>query len=86
MTNFANHELDMMSRALERAIIRLRGEDRARITTVDLADGIVEAANEGVRCEQLLSERAITYAKRKLIHISRNDLTGLSLAYAAPVE
>ena len=63
MTDFTNHELDTMSRALERAITALRGTARGQITTSDLAQGIIDAATQGVRCEKLLAERALAYVR-----------------------
>jgi hypothetical protein len=59
MTDFTNRELDLMSRALERAMTSLRGTARGHIATSDLAQGIIDAAVEGVRCEKLLAERAL---------------------------
>jgi hypothetical protein len=64
MSEFTNHELDMMSRALERAITLLRGTPRENITTSDLAQGIIKAAAEGVRCEKILADRALAYVGR----------------------
>jgi hypothetical protein len=61
MSGFTNHELDMMSRALERAITLLRGTPRENITTSDLAQGIIEAAAAGIRCEETLAQRALAY-------------------------
>ena len=66
MTDFTNHELDLMSRALERAITSLRGSARGQFTTSDLAQGIIEAATAGVRCEKLLAERAVAYVRSQV--------------------
>ena len=63
MTDFTNKELDLMSRALERAITSLRGTGHGKITTSDLAQGVIDAATEGVRCEKLLAERALAYVR-----------------------
>jgi hypothetical protein len=63
MTDFTNSELDMMSRALERAMSSLRAEPRRTYTTADLAAGIFAAASEGVRCEHALAKRAVEHAR-----------------------
>src|SRR3954466_13496208 len=62
MADFTNKELDMMSRALERAMLSLRG-NRQAFTTADLAVGVFQAAAEGVRCEETLAKRAVAYAR-----------------------
>jgi len=63
MADFTNHELDLMSRALERALCSIEGKPRRDYTTGDLATGIFQAAAEGVRCEETLAKRAIEYAR-----------------------
>ena len=63
MADFTSRELDLMSRALERALSSLRGSPRANYTTGDLAAGIFNAAVQGQRCEETLAGCAIAYAK-----------------------
>jgi hypothetical protein len=41
---FTNKELDMMSRALERALCALPGKPRPDITTMDIAEVIIQQA------------------------------------------
>ena len=63
MADFTNRELDLMSRALERALSSLRGTPRTEYTTADLAAGIFRAAVQGERWEEALAACAIAYAK-----------------------
>ena len=59
MATFTPSELDMMSRALERALTGLPGKPRSDITTADLAESIIQAATAGLRDEEILAERAL---------------------------
>jgi hypothetical protein len=53
--------LVVVSRALERALVSLRGKPRLDINTSDLADGVLRAVEEGCREEVELAERALDY-------------------------
>lgn len=52
-------ELCVLSRALERAIRAVPNKPRPDVTTSDLADAVLAAAQEGIRDEQMLAERAL---------------------------
>jgi hypothetical protein len=59
MSQFTKSELDLMSRALEKAIVALPGKPRGDIQTSDLAEGIIQAAATGVRGENELAQLAL---------------------------
>lgn len=80
MRDFSNHQLNLMSRALERALTLLRGKQRSDITTADLLGGILQAAEEGVWTEGLMAERAIEYVQSTTappMSVRRNDFSNL---------
>jgi hypothetical protein len=53
--------LVLVSRALERALVSLRGKPRLDINTSDIADAVLRAIEEGYREEVELAERALVY-------------------------
>jgi hypothetical protein len=81
MPDFTNRELDLMSRALERALSSIEGKPRRDYTTGDLATGIFQAAAEGVRCEETLAKRAVEYARS-----SREEAQSISEGAAAEIR
>lgn len=63
MQDFSSHQLNVMSRALERALTLLREKPKSDITTADLLRGILQSAEEGIWAEELMAERAIEYVQ-----------------------
>ena len=59
MAEFSNRDLDLMSRALELAIVSLPNKPRPDVTTNDLAQAIIREAAEGLRCTETLAQRAV---------------------------
>jgi hypothetical protein len=61
MADFTSRELDMLSRALERALNAIPNKPRADVSTSDLANVIIREAADGLRCEKTLAERAVAH-------------------------
>jgi hypothetical protein len=57
MQEFSNHQLNLMSRGLERALTVLSGKQKSHITTAELLRGKLEAAEEGIWAEGLMAAR-----------------------------
>ena len=71
MAEFTTKELDLMSRALERALAALPGKPRPDVSTMDLAEVIIREATEALRCESEVAKRAVAHVLRGKIQASR---------------